>query len=122
MLDLLLIPAALLLALALGAVRRGEPRLHGHLMMAAFTVIGLRLLLPPRSLARHHAAIWLLTLAAAGTTILLGRQALAWRESRGRRPGLARVHRAFGTATLIGLGLTALVWLLRNQNWVHQGS
>jgi len=115
MLDLLLIPAALLLALALGAVRRGDHRLHGHLMTAAFTFIGVRLLLHPRSLAQHHLATWLLTLAAAGTTILLGRQALAWRESRGARQGLPRVHRAFGTATLIGLALTTLVWLLRNR-------
>jgi len=115
MLDLLLVPAALLLALALGAVRRGEHRLHGHLMTAAFTLIGLRLLLHPRSLTRYQLVTWLLTLAAAGTTILLGRQALAWREARGTRQGLPRVHRAFGTATLVGLGLTTLVWLLRSR-------
>lgn len=115
MLDLLLIPAALLLALGLGAVWRGEHRLHGHLMTAAFTFIGVRLLLHPRSLAQHHLAAWLITLAAAGATILLGRQALAWRETRGTRQGLPRVHRGFGTATLIGLGLTTLVWLLRSR-------
>ncbi|MCE1203931.1 MAG: hypothetical protein LWW79_04905 [Holophagaceae bacterium] len=115
MLDLLLLPAALLLALALGAVRRGDHRLHGHLMTAGFTFIGLRLVLHPRSLARHHVATWLLTLAAAGTTVLLGRRALAWRESRGLGQRLPRMHRAFGTATLIGLALTTLVWLLRNR-------
>ncbi len=115
MLDLLLIPAALLLALGLGAVRRGEHRLHGHLMTAAFTFIGLRLLLHPRSLAQHHLATWLLTLAAAGATILLGRQALAWREARSSRQGLPRLHRALGAATLIGLGLTTLIWVLRSR-------
>ncbi len=115
MLDLLLIPAALLLALALGAVRRGEHRLHGHLMTTAFTFIGLRLLLHPRSLARHHLATWLLILAAAGMTIFLGRQALAWREARSTQAAYPRIHRALGSVTLIGLGLTTLVWLLRDR-------
>lgn len=115
MLDLLLLPAALLVALALGAVRRGEHRLHGHLMAAAVTITGLRILLYPRAFTTLHLGLWLVVLSLAGTTLLLGRQALAWRESRGSRQGLPRVHRAFGAATLIGLGCTALVWLLRNR-------
>lgn len=115
MLDLLLIPAAVLLVLALRAVRLGDHRLHGYLMTAAFTFIGLRLVLHPRDLHPHHRIIWLITLAAAGTTILLGRMALAWREGRSNRTAIPRIHRAFGTATLVGLALTALVWLLRNK-------
>lgn len=115
MLDLLLIPAALLLVLAVRAVRRGEHRLHGHLMSAAFTLIGLRLLLHPRNLMRLHLTLWLAILAGAGTTILLGRLALAWREARSTQATLPRIHRTFGTATLMGLALTTLVWLLRNR-------
>jgi hypothetical protein len=114
MLDLLLIPAALLLVLALRAVRRGEHRLHGHLMSSAFTIIGLRVLLYPRGLIQLHLTTWLLTLASAGMTILLGRRALAWRESRSLRMSTPRVHRMFGTATLSGLAITTLLWLLRN--------
>ena len=71
--------SGILLALALRAVRRGEHRLHGHLMTSAFTLAGLRLLLHPGSLAQTQLSAWGLTLAAAGTTILLGRKALAWR-------------------------------------------
>lgn len=115
MLDVLLIPAALLLALALGAVRRGEHRLHGHLMTAAFTFFGLRLMLHPRSLSPHHLVTWLLTLAAAGMTMLLGRQALAWREARSTKTVYPRTHRTMGALTLIGLALTTFVWLLRNR-------
>jgi len=115
MLDLLLLPAALLVALALGGARRGEHRLHGHLMAAAVTITGLRILLYPRALPALHLGLWLVALSLAGMTLLLGRQALAWREARGSRQGLPRVHRAFGTATLIGLGFTALVWLLRHR-------
>jgi len=115
MLDLLLIPAAALLCLALWAVRRGDHRLHGHLMTAAMTLIGLRLVLHPRGLSPHHRTLWLITLAAAGITILLGRMALAWREGRSNPTAIPRIHRAFGTATLIGLSLTTLVWLMRNR-------
>jgi len=115
MLDLLLIPAALLLAFALRAVRRGEHRLHGHLMAAAFTVVGLRVLLHPRSLMLVHLTTWIATLAAAGTTILLGRKALAWREARSVQAYLPRIHRAFGVATLTGLVLTTVIWLFRNR-------
>ena len=115
MLDLLLIPAAVLLFLALRAVHRGEHRLHGYLMTAAFTLVGLRLLLHPRDLTRFHFSLWLLTLAAAATTMLLGRMALAWREGRSTRTSSPRIHRASGTATLVGLALTTLVWLLRNR-------
>ena len=115
MLDLLLIPAALLLPLALRAARRGEYRLHGYCMVAAFTLIGLRLLLHPRDLTKLHVSIWLATLAAAGMTMVVGRLALAWRESRSARTSAPRIHRAFGAATLIGLVLTTVVWLLRNR-------
>jgi hypothetical protein len=115
MLDLLLIPAALLLAFALRAVRRGDHRLHGHFMVAAFTVVGLRVLLHPRSLAQVHLTAWAITLAAAGTTILLGRKALAWREARSVQAYLPRIHRAFGVATLSGLVLTIAIWLFRNR-------
>jgi hypothetical protein len=115
-LDILLIPVVLLVALALRAVRHGEYRLHGHLMTSAFTFVGLRLILHPRDLTRHHLALWLATLAAAGTTLLLGRMALAWREARSTRTGLPRIHRTFGATTLIGLALTTLIWMLRNKS------
>jgi hypothetical protein len=115
MLDLLLIPAALLVILALRAARRGDHRLHGYCMTAALTLVGLRLLLHPRDLARLHLITWLASLGLAGTTALLGRMALAWREGHSSRAALPRLHRAFGTATLIGLALTTVVWLLRNR-------
>lgn len=115
MLDLLLIPAVVLLVAALWAVRRGDHRLHGHLMTAAFTLIALRLVLHPRDLSPPYRISWLITLAAAGTTILLGRMALAWREGLSIHSALPRIHRGFGTLTLVGLALTTLVWLLRNQ-------
>jgi len=115
MLDLLLIPAALLLTFALRAVRRGDHRLHGHLMMATFTVVFLRIILHPRSLGRLHLALWLAVLAAAGSTLLLGRAALAWREGRSARSGIPRVHRASGTFTLALAALTLAVWFLRDR-------
>lgn len=115
MLDLLLFPAAILLALALRAVRRGDHRTHGYLMVAGFTVIGLRVILHPRSLAQVQLTAWAITLAAAGTTILLGRKALAWREARSVQASLPRIHRAFGIATLTGLVLTISIWLLRSR-------
>ena len=115
MLDLLLIPAAILLALALRAVRRGEHRLHGHLMLAAFTVIALRVLLYPRQLAQHHLLAWLSILGAAGITMLAGRAALAWREARSTRAAAPRTHRAFGAVTLVALSLITLWWLLRHR-------
>jgi hypothetical protein len=115
MLDVLLIPVALLVAFALQAARRGAHRLHGYLMTAAFTVVGLRLLLHPRNLTAFHLTIWLTTLGAAGMTMLAGRMALAWRETRSTRTAFPRVHRALGSATLVGLALTTLVWLLRNR-------
>ncbi len=115
MLDLLLIPAALLLTLGLQAVRRGEYRLHGHLLTAAFTLIGLRLLLHPRGLSPAHRTLWLVILIVAGLTILLGRMALAWREARSTHPSLLRIHRTIGKTTLVGLALTTLVWLLRSR-------
>jgi hypothetical protein len=115
MLDLLLLPAALLLPLALRAVRRGDHRLHGYLMTAAFTLIGLRLVLHPRELYTHHRIIWLFTLTVAASTIFLGRSALAWREARGSGTAAPRIHRAFGAATLVTLAFATVVWLMRNR-------
>lgn len=113
MLDLLLIPAAILLAFALRAVRRGDHRLHGHLMAATVTVVLLRVVLHPRALTLRHILLWLALLAVAGTTILLGRAALAWREGRSSRAGIPRIHRAAGKLTLV-LGTLALAaWILR---------
>lgn len=116
MLDLLLIPAALLLTLALRAVRQGEYRLHGYLMTGSFTLIGLRVLLHPRDLTALHLTLWLATLGAAGMTMFAGRMALAWREGRSTHHSAPRIHRATGTTTLIGMTLTTLVWLLRNRS------
>jgi hypothetical protein len=115
MLDLLLIPAALLLAFALRAVRRGDHRLHGHLMVATVTVVVLRILLQPRTLERHHLALWLLLLGSAGGTLLLGRAALAWREGRSTWSVVPRLHRAAGTLTLTLAAFTLAVWFLRNR-------
>ncbi|WP_243314794.1 hypothetical protein [Geothrix paludis] len=113
MLDLLLIPAAILLGFALRAVRRGDHRLHGHLMAATVTVVLLRVVLHPRSLGRHHLLMWLVLMGAAGTTILLGRAALAWREGRSARAYLPRIHRAAGTFTLVLAVFTLALWFLR---------
>ncbi len=84
-------------------------------MTSAFTIIGLRVLLYPRGLVSLHLTTWLLTLISAGLTILLGWRALAWRETRSTRSSIPRIHRAFGTVTLIGLALTTLVWLMRSR-------
>ena len=116
MLDLLFIPAAVLLAFALRAVRLGDHRLHGHLMVATVTVVILRVILQPRALAVHHLALWLALLAAAGLTLLLGRAALAWREGRSDRSYLPRIHRAAGALTLVLTAATLVVWFLRNRN------
>lgn len=113
MLDLLLIPAAILLAFALRAVRRGEHRLHGHLMAAAVTVVVLRVVLHPRALALRHILLWLALLAVAGTTILLGRAALAWREGRSFRAAISRIHRAAGKLTLVLGTIVLAAWILR---------
>ena len=113
MLDLILLPAALLLALGLRSVRRGDPRHHGHLMAAAFTLVGIRLVLPFPYLPHAHRSLGLALLALAAATILLGRQALAWREGRSRRAAFPRLHRAAGTFTLVMLALATLAWLLR---------
>jgi len=115
MLDLLLIPTALLLVLGVRAVRGGEHRLHGHLMAAGITLTGLRILLHPRTLRPLHLALWLAALGLASTTLLLGRKALAWREGRSTQMVYPRIHRALGTLTLAGLALTTLVWLLRDR-------
>ncbi|MDP1832654.1 MAG: hypothetical protein Q8K67_11395 [Geothrix sp.] len=116
MLDLLLIPAALLPALPLLAVRRGEHRLHGYLMTATLTLLGVRLLLHPRPLGRFHLALWLAALTVAGATLLMGRLALAWREARSTHSAYPRFHRALGCLTLVGLAITVLVWLLRHRS------
>ncbi len=116
MLDLLFIPAAVLLAYALRAVRVGDYRLHGYLMVATVTVVILRVLLHPRNLTPHHFALWSALLLLAGTTLLLGRAALAWREGRSGRSALPRIHRAAGALTLALAAATLLVWFLRNRS------
>lgn len=116
MLDLLLIPAALLLAFALRAVRQGEHRLHGHLMAATVTMVLLRVLLHPRTLSAHHLTLWVALLGAAGGTLLLGRAALAWREGRSHRAGIPRLHRAAGTFTLLLTAFTLAVWFMRDRS------
>jgi lysylphosphatidylglycerol synthetase-like protein (DUF2156 family) len=113
MLDLILIPPVLLLALGLRAVRRGEFRVHGHLMAAAIALLGLRLTLAFPGLPRLHRGAGLAVLGLAGLTILLGRQALAWREGRSRQAALPRIHRAAGACTLIAVTLAAAAWLLQ---------
>lgn len=114
MLDLLFIPAALLLAFALRAARRGDHRLHGYLMVAAVTVVILRMLLHPRALATHHFTLWAAPLIMAGTTLLLGRTALAWREGRSDRTSIPRIHRGAGALTLALTAVSLVVWFLRN--------
>ena len=109
-----MVPAVLMLALALRAARRGEHRLHGHLMSAALTLVGLRVLLFPRELTRFQLSIWVASAMVAGATVLLGRKALAWREGRGTQAILPRIHRAFGAATLAVLTITTIIWLLRD--------
>ncbi|WP_243321979.1 hypothetical protein [Geothrix sp. SG200] len=115
MLDLLLIPAAILLGFALRAVQRGDHRLHGHLMAATVTVVLLRVVLHPRALALRHILLWLALLAVAGTTLLLGRAALAWREGRSTRAAIPRIHRAAGALTLILALFTLAAWFLQNR-------
>jgi hypothetical protein len=113
MLDLLFLPAALAVAYAFRAVHRGEYRLHGHLMASAFTLMGLRLLLQANHSPRLHLNLWLGALGLAGATLLLGRQALAWREGRSWKAALPRLHRTAGILTLITVSLVTLAWLLR---------
>lgn len=115
MLDLLLLPAVLLVAWALRAVRQGDHRLHGHLMTAAFTVVALRMVLRPRAFPPYHLEAGLVVLGLAGATMLLGRRALAWRETRSQRNQAPRVHRTAGVLTLVSLTLALAVWLLRNR-------
>ena len=115
MLDLLLIPAVLLALFALRAVRRGDHRVHGHLMTAAFTLGGLRMVLRPRAAPDGQVAVSLGLLALAGTTVLLGRRALAWREGRSATATAPRHHRASGTITLAAAALVLAAWLLRTR-------
>lgn len=115
MLDVLFIPAALLLALALRAARDGDHRLHGHLMAAGFTVVGLRLLLRPRALPSLQLGVCLALFALTGATLLLGRRALAWREGRSRGSWAPRVHRGAGRFTLLASLAAVIVWLLRDR-------
>ena len=114
MLDLLLIPAVALLAFALRAVRRGDHRLHGHLMTAGFTVAAIRMALHPIRLTEVRLAASLAILGLAATTILLGRRALAWREGRSHRAGFPRLHRAAGALTLVAATFALSAWLLRS--------
>ncbi|HEX7553609.1 MAG TPA: hypothetical protein VF378_08645 [Geothrix sp.] len=116
MLDLLFIPVVVLLAFALRAVRRGDYRLHGYLMVATVTVVILRLLLHPRTLAAHHFALWSALMVLAGTTLLLGRAALAWREGRSDHSTIPRIHRTAGALTLALTAATLVVWFLRNRS------
>jgi hypothetical protein len=116
MLDLLFIPAALLLACALRAVRRGDHRLHGYLMVATVTVVILRMLLHPRTLAPHDLVLWSTLLVLTGSTLLLGRAALAGREGRSARASFPRIHRTAGNLTLLLTAFTLVVWFLRNRN------
>jgi len=113
MLDLILIPAVLLLVLGIRSVRRGDPRHHGHLMSAGVTLVGIRLALPFPYLPHAHRILGIAVLAMAAVTILLGRRALAWREGRSRQAAFPRIHRATGTLTLTALALGAVAWLLR---------
>ncbi len=115
MLDLLLIPALLLVAFGLRAVHRGDHRLHGHLMTAAITVVALHMLLRPRAFPADHLEVGIVLLSLAGATLLLGRMALAWREGRSRRSHAPRIHRASGILTLISFVLALVVWLLRDR-------
>jgi hypothetical protein len=85
-------------------------------MVATVTVVILRLLLHPRTLATQHFALWAALLAMAGTTMLLGRAALAWREGRSSRSYIPRLHRAAGALTLVMTAVTLVVWFLRNRN------
>jgi len=115
MLDLLLIPAVLLVAFALRAARRGAHRLHSYLMTAAFTVVGLRLVLRPRAFPPGHLELGLAVLGLAGGAMILGRGALAWREGRSRNPQVPRFHRALGSLTLTSFALALVFWLLRDR-------
>jgi hypothetical protein len=116
MLDLLFIPAAFLLAFALRAVRQGDHRLHGYLMVATITVVILRHILHPRMLTPQHFTLWMALLPVVGTTLLLGRAALAWREGRSMRAALPRIHRSAGTFTLVVTACILTVWFLRDRN------
>lgn len=113
MLDLILLPAVLLLVLGLRSVRRGDPRHHGYFMTAGVTLVGIRLALPFPYLPHTHRTLGIAVLALAGGTMLLGRGALAWREGRSRRAAIPRIHRAAGTLTLIVLAVAVAAWLLR---------
>ncbi len=115
MLDLLLIPAVLLVALALRAVRRGAHRTHGYLMTAAFTTVALRMWLRPRAFPSGYLEVVVGVLGLAGLTMILGRGALAWREGRTRNPRIPRLHRALGTLTLTTFTLALVFWLLRDR-------
>jgi hypothetical protein len=116
MLDVLLIPAVLMVILALREVHLGAHRMHGYLMTAAFTVVGLRLLLRPRAFPPGYLETALAVLGLAGGTMLLGRTALAWREGRSRRHQIPRLHRTMGVFSLVASALALAFWLLRDRN------
>ena len=116
MLDLLLVPAALLVLLAIRAVRRGDHRLHGYLMTMGFTVAALRMVLRPASFPPWHLEAGLGLLGLVGWTLALGHLSLAWREGRGWNATIPRFHRAFGTLTLLLTALAALLWLARTRS------
>ena len=115
MLDVLLIPAVLLVALALRAARQGAHRTHGYLMTAAFTTVALRMLLRPRAFPSGYLEVVVGVLGLAGGAMILGRGALAWREGRSRNPQVPRFHRALGSLTLVSFALALVFWLLRDR-------
>jgi len=115
MLDVLLIPAILLAVFGLRAVQRGDHRLHSYVMSAAFTTVGLRILLWPRTFPIHLIEVVLALFGLVGMTMFLGRAALAWREGRNQSSQVPRIHRALGRLTLLSFALALAVWLLRNR-------
>ena len=114
--DLLLIPVLPLAILALRAMRRGDYRLHGHLMLATWACILLRSAWAFPTLAAPPRRVLAMLLGLALATLGLGRLALAWREGDTRLARAPRFHRAMGTVTLIGLALVLAAWCLHSNS------
>lgn len=112
--DLLLLLPVLLAGFALRAVRRGDQRRHGHLMAAAVALVGVYLLTGRAAIPPTERVLGLGWLGLAVLTLLLGRQALAWREGRTLWRQGPRVHRALGVFTLVSAVLLLLAGLLRS--------
>ena len=98
--------------LALRAVRRGDYRWHGHLMLAAWALIALRGALAFPALAATPRWVLFILLGLALATLGLGRFALAWREGATSLAKLPRLHRAVGSLTLLYLALVLAAWFL----------